>query len=382
MLARTLVLSLMGMAAIAAVPAQGQSSFGNPAVIVVEADETGYQTISGTVIPFREVTFTAQSPGRVMEIAGAEGDYFEAGEVLARVADERLQAQRRAALAEMRSAEAALREAQVQYGREAEEPKSEDVGQMPGMGLPSVFDQLITRPGASMIGLGDPELQRRTDLYSRYIGVEQTRARWEQARARVDELDVAIRDTRSEAPFDGLILHKHATEGDTVQPGTPLITFGHVDYLRVEAEVPVRLVVHLSEGQMVPVELDTGDEVDARVARIFPLANPQRHTVTVKFDLPQGVRGGPGMHATVNLPNPEAASGRVVIPRSALIPGGALPRVAVVGPDGEVRVRMVRLGNSRGDDIVVTSGLEEGMQILARPGTRLRQSPGTRWDRM
>jgi hypothetical protein len=41
MLARTLVLSLMGMAAIAAVPAQGQSSFGNPAVIVVEADETG-----------------------------------------------------------------------------------------------------------------------------------------------------------------------------------------------------------------------------------------------------------------------------------------------------------------------------------------------------
>jgi len=53
-----------------------------------------------------------------------------------------------------------------------------------------------------------------------------------------------------------------------------------------------------------------------------------------------------------------------------------------MGPDGEVHVRMVRLGNTRGDDIVVTSGLEEGMQILARPGASLRQSPGTRWDRM
>lgn len=116
-------------------------------------------------------------------------------------------------------------------------------------------------------------------------------------------------------------MHKHVEEGDTVQPGQPLVSFGHVEFLRVEAQVPVRLVSSLQEDDYVQVRLDTGDEVEARVARIFPLADPQRHTVTVKFDLPQGVRGGPGMHAAVHLPQGELSGNRVVIPRSALIPG-------------------------------------------------------------
>ncbi|WP_019625447.1 efflux RND transporter periplasmic adaptor subunit [Thioalkalivibrio sp. ALJT] len=341
-------------------------------VVTVESDRAATQVVSGTVIPFREVTLTAQSAGRVTEVAGAEGDRFEQDALLVSISDDRLRAQRLAAQAEMRTAEAAIREAQMQYGREMAAPRSESLSQMPGMGIPSMFDQLITQPMGDTMGIGDTDLERRTDLFSRYIGVDQAQARWEQARARVSELDAAIRDTRSEAPFDGLVMHKHVEVGDTVQPGQPLVRFGHVEFLRVEAQVPVRLVAGLQEGNYVRVRLDTGDEVEARVARIFPLADPQRHTVTVKFDLPQGVRGGPGMHAAVHLPQNAVRSGRVVIPRSALIPGGALPRVAVLDRDGHVRVRMVRLGGARGDQVVVTSGLEEGMQILARPDASIR----------
>ncbi|WP_026289421.1 efflux RND transporter periplasmic adaptor subunit [Thioalkalivibrio sp. AKL12] len=341
-------------------------------ILTVEPDQAATQTVSGTVVPYREVTLTAQSAGRVVDVAGAEGDRFEQGAVLVAISDDRLRAQRQAAQAEMRTTEAAIREAQMQYGREMVSPQSRSIGQMPGMGVPSMFDQMFTQPMGQVMGMGDPALDRRTDLYSRYIGVDQAQARWEQARARVTELDAAIRDTRSEAPFDGLVMHKHVEEGDTVQPGQPLVSFGHVEFLRVEAQVPVRLVSGLQEDDYVQVRLDTGDEVEARVARIFPLADPQRHTVTVKFDLPQGVRGGPGMHAAVHLPQGELSSNRVVIPRSALIPGGALPRVAVLDGEGHVRVRMVRLGGGRGDQVVVTSGLEPGMQILARPGAGVR----------
>nr|WP_231370995.1 efflux RND transporter periplasmic adaptor subunit [Thioalkalivibrio sp. ALJ16] len=341
-------------------------------VVTVEPDRAATRVVSGTVIPFREVTLTAQSAGRVIEVAGAEGDRFEQGAVLVAISDDRLRAQRLAAQAEMRTAESAIREAQMQYGREMIAPQSRSLGQMPGMGVPSMFDQMFTQPMGQFMGFGDPALDRRTDLYSRYIGVDQAQARWEQARARVTELDAAIRDTRSEAPFDGLVMHKHVEAGDTVQPGQPLVSFGHVEFLRVEAQVPVRLVAGLQEDDYVHVRLDTGDAVEARVAQIFPLADPQRHTVTVKFDLPQGVRGGPGMHAAVHLPQGEVAGERVVIPRSALIPGGALPRVAVLDGEGSVRVRMVRLGGMRGDQVVVTSGLEAGMQILARPDAGVR----------
>jgi multidrug efflux pump subunit AcrA (membrane-fusion protein) len=342
-------------------------------VITAEAATGGDQTISGTVVPFREVTLTAQIGGRVTLVAGAEGDYFERDEVLVAISDERLAAQRQAAIADLRSAESALREAQMQFGREVASPRSRDIGQMPGMGIPSMFDQLITRPAGSIAGFGDPALDRQADLFTRQTGIEQAGSRWQQARSRLEEIDSAIRDTRSVAPFSGLIMRKHVEEGDTVQPGHPLVTFGHVEFLRVEADIPARLVGRLAIGDMVRVTLDVGKtEVDARVAQIFPIADPQRHTVTVKFDLPRGVPGGPGMYADVHIPGTETTPGMVRIPLSAIVPGGALPRVAVVEPDGTVRVRMVRLGAVQRDMVTVLSGLDAGERILDAPDANIR----------
>lgn len=357
--------------------ATSQAQFGG--VIQVEAAAVGGQTVSGTVVPFREVTLTAQIGGRVVEVGGSEGDFFERDEVLVGISDERLMAQRRQVLADLRSAESAMREAQVQYSRELAAPRSRDIGQMPGMGIPGMFDQLITRPAGAIAGLGDPGLEREVDLYARGVGVDQAASRWQQARSRLDEIDSSIRDTRSIAPFSGLILRKYVEEGDTVQPGQPLVDFGHVEFLRVEADVPARLVGRLDIGDMVGVTLDVGPtEVDARVAQIFPIADPQRHTVTVKFDLPRGVPGGPGMYADVHLPGTEVSDSVVRIPLSAVVPGGALPRVAVVGADGTVRVRMVRLGAVQNDMITVLSGLEVGDRILDNPDADIRS--GARVD--
>lgn len=368
---RTSVILTVVLTAVLTFAATSHAQFGR--VIQVQAAAVGGQTVSGTVVPFREVTLTAQINGRVTLVAGAEGDYFDRDEVLVAISDERLTAQRRQALAELRSAESAIREAQMQYGREIAAPRSRDIGQMPGMGIPSMFDQLITRPMGSIAGLGDPGIERQADLHSRFVGVDQAAARWQQARSRLDEIDSAISDTRSVAPFSGLIMRKHVEEGDTVQPGQPLVSFGHVEFLRVESDIPARLVGRLRVGDMVRVTLDVGPtEVDARVAQIFPIADPQRHTVTVKFDLPRGVPGGPGMYADVHLPGTEVSDGVVRIPLSAIVPGGALPRIATVEADGTVRVRMVRLGAVQGDMITVLSGLEAGERILDSPDANIR----------
>jgi multidrug efflux pump subunit AcrA (membrane-fusion protein) len=151
------------------------------------------------------------------------------------------------------------------------------------------------------------------------------------------------------------------------------VTFGHVEFLRVEADIPARLVGQLRVGDMIRVTLDVGKtQVDARVAQIFPIADPQRHTVTVKFDLPRGVPGGPGMYADVHIPGPEAVPGVVRIPLSAIVPGGALPRVVVIDGDGTTRMRMVRLGSVQGDMVTVLSGLEAGERILESPDANVR----------
>lgn len=339
-------------------------------IVTVEAGEgQRTATVSGTVIPFKEVTLTAQIPGRVEMVAGTEGDRFKQGDVLVAIDDDDLLAKRQAVLAQIANAEAALQNARVQYNRELISPRSESPSSMPGFGMPTIMDNMFTKKMGDFAGYGDPDLERHADLYSALTQVNQAQAALMQAQSQLQELDAKIRDAKSVAPFDGIILKKMVEVGDTVQPGMPLVKFGHVDYLRVQADVPYRLVHNLRKGMLVPALLDNGQAVKARVAQIYPGANEVNHTVRVKFDLPKGVRASPGMYVELRIPEAsDGESNSVVIPESALIRGRSLPAVLVINPDGGSSVRMVRLGQRLGNGkIEVLSGVKAGQRVVDNP---------------
>lgn len=354
---------LMGM--LAMLPAMGSE------VITVETTlHQGQVILGGSVVPYKEVTLTAQIPGTIKYLAGDVGDSFEAGDVLVAIDDEELLAKRRAAVAALSNAEAMLRNSQVQYSRELWSPQSENINRMPGMGVPGLFDQMFTKNAGDMMGYGNPDVERSADLYSRQTGVSQAVSAVQQARSQIEELDAAILDARSVAPFDGVIMKKMVEVGDTLQPGQPLVTFAHVKYLRIQSEVPARLVTNLKVGMVVPAYLDVGrEQVEARVAQIYPVADMQHHTVTVKFDLPVGVSGGPGMYAEVMVPDgSQSGQPLIIIPNSAVIKGGSLPRVLAVTDSGESVLRVVRLGSPYGDNkVIVLSGLKQGERIIDNP---------------
>ena len=342
-----------------------------PRVITVPSSRVGSNVIlGGTVVPHREVTLAAQLPGRIEYIAGSEGDWFQRGDLLLAINDDNLLAKRRQAMAELQNAQVALGNAHVQYSREYWAPRSRSPGQFPGMGMPNLFDQMFTRRMGDWMGYGNPPLERSADLYSYGSKVEQAEARLEQARSAIDEIEAKLRDARAEAPFSGVITAKLVDEGDTVQPGQSLLRFADTQYLQLRVDVPARLVPGLEMGMVVPVKLDIGDtRVDAQVARIFPVADPQRHTVTVKFDLPQDTPGGPGMYAEVLLPDPNAMVRNLpVIPYDAVVWRGSLPAVFALDRQGDPQLRMVRLGEGMGNNTVaVLSGLQAGEQILVNP---------------
>lgn len=61
----------------------GQGYAATPQIITVAASAASEgSTISGTVIPFKEITLTAQMPGRIDRVAGNEGDAFKLGQEL------------------------------------------------------------------------------------------------------------------------------------------------------------------------------------------------------------------------------------------------------------------------------------------------------------
>lgn len=357
------ILNLIGwltlLAAAAPAPAQPEAEQEQNWIVVERRAVGGTASVGGTVVPVEEITFTAQMPGSVELIAGAEGDYFRQGEVLAALDDAALKAQRQAAVAQIRNAEAAYRNAGVQYQRERESPTPQG-GNMMSQMMPMPF-----------FGGGEPKgVDRRASLHQHGTQIEQARGALMQARSRLEEIDAKLRDVKSIAPFDGYITHKHVNKGDTVQPGQPLLSFANMSQLQIQTDVPTRLAAPLQPGFVTQVRLDDVHKTTAmaRVAQIFPMADPTRHTVRVKFDLQPGAPAKAGMYAEVLITQPGTEQGsHPVIPVSAVVYRGGLPMVYVLDTHKQPRLHLLRLGERFGDHVMVLTGLQGGERILANP---------------
>lgn len=340
-------------------------------IISVRTAPTGSSVVlGGTIVPLREVTLAAQMPGRVDYLAGVEGEHFQAGEVIAAIDDDDLLAKREQALANLSAQSRSFQNSQVQYSKELWSPRSRNIGQMPGMGLPSMFDNFFTKPMASSMGMGNPLLDRQADLYEQGTNMRQARSQHVGALAQLRGIEASLRDSRTVAPFDAIIVKKFVEVGQTVQPGQPLFKLADSHALQLQVEVPVRLVSGLRQDMVVPVILDVGNtRIQARVAQIFPVADNSRHTVKVKFDLPQGVPGAPGMYAEVMIPDSSVRVQNLpIIPNSSVIWRGSLPAVYIVNHENENELRLIRLGEAIDKwNVAVLSGLRSGERVIAQP---------------
>ena len=324
-------------------------------------------TLGGTVVPIKDVTFAAQIPGRVESIAGEEGSFFEKGAILITINTDDLLAKRRAAWANLANAEAALRNAGVQYSREWVSPYGGQSNDMMG-GMSSLMRN-FTNPMQSFSGSSTPGVDRSAQLYQYGTQIETARGQLAAARASIDQIDSKIRDAKSVAPFKGVITKKLVEVGDPVQPGQPMLEFADMSQLQIKVEVPARLMPGVKVGMIVPAKLDVGNvNVQARVAQIFPIADPERHTVTVKLDLPKGAPGGAGMYAEVMITDVNAKVRELpVVPKNALVWRGSLPGVIVLNDKNEKELRLVRTGDDVGaDGIAILSGLRVGERVVVK----------------
>ncbi len=324
--------------------------------------------LGGTVIPARQVTIAAQLPGRVEFLAGTAGDSFPAETVLVALDDDELLAQRRSAVAQMNNAEAALRNAGVQFTRELVNPWSGR--SMPGMQMPSMFDWFVTRGMGDMMGFNNSGFDRHADIIAQETHIQQARSTYMQAQSAIEEIDAKLKDAKGRAPFNGVITHKLVEVGDTVQPGQPLLRYADTELLQLEVHVPSRLMPGLSEGVSVPVRLDVHNAlVNARVAQVYPMADPGRHTVTVKLDLAATAPAAPGMYAEVMVLDTTIPSKSLpVVPVSSLVRRGSLPAVFIQGTDGKTELRLLRLGEQVDPQhVAVLSGVNPGERVVVNP---------------
>ena len=123
------------------------------------------------------------------------------------------------------------------------------------------------------------------------------------------------------------------------------------------------------------MKLDINDTyTKAKVAQIYPVANSQKHTVTVKFDLPEGTPGGPGLYAEVTIDDKTSKNVAVpVIPKNAILYRGSLPSIYILNENNVAKMKLVRLGSDFDENrITVLSGITAGQKIINNPPKNIR----------
>lgn len=284
----------------------------------------------------RQSTVSAQIAGRIVELRFDVGDHVKKGEVIARI-DERAASQAVAATeAQVRQAEAALRNARAEFERSK---------------------QLVAQKFLSQAAL------------------DRTEAEYKAAQARVSALLAGAGQAQTErsfatiiAPYSGVVAARHVELGEMATPGKPLMTGFDPGTLRVSATVPQAQVAAIQAGARARVEVPSiAKWVEATELTIIPAADPRTHTTQVRLALPPEVRGiYPGIYARAHFVTGRTAA--LLVPRAAVVQRSELTAVYVLGESGAPQLRQVRLGTA-GDEraVEVLAGLRAGERVALEP---------------
>lgn len=179
------------------------------------------------------------------------------------------------------------------------------------------------------------------------------------------------------APFDGVVSQVLARPGDLIGGGAPIATVISTSRT-VVARISEENFAGIRIGQKAVVRFLTyGDQTySATVNKILPTADPatQRYEVFLKTDLPLE-KLVPGLTGEVSIVVGEHENA-LIVPRRALL-GDSL----FVVNNGRVRLRKVSVGYVGLNVVEVTSGVDEGDEVITeeldsfRPGDRVRTTP-------
>jgi RND family efflux transporter MFP subunit len=226
--------------------------------------------------------------------------------------------------------------------------------------------------------------QEFEEIESRHLqaqaGVAQTRAMLDAARSRIHQAEAGVReaaiaskDARVRAPYAGQIVRRTIEVGDLAAPGTPFFIIEQEGLYCADLVLPERHIQEIKIGQEMRVVISAlADlEVIGQVGRIVPSADAGSRSFEIKVALPQGMAGlKSGMFARVFVPI--GGTGLLLVPQAALVYEGQLTGLYVVDDDQIARFRLVRLGQSIGDQQVVISGLAPGQRYVSDVPPQLR----------
>ena len=198
------------------------------------------------------------------------------------------------------------------------------------------------------------------------------------AEAQVENLEAMIAKKRITAPFSGRLGIRQVNLGQFINNGDPIVSLQSLDPIFVDFAFPQKWVSLVAKGMAVEVEIDSHPETlfGGRITAINPEVDVSTRTISLRatLDNPEG-KLLPGMFGQVSVVLPEEKPQKV-LPATAIVYASYGDSVFVIKEkDGRkfVEQKFVRVRDTRGDFVSITSGPEVGSTVVSTGAFKLRQ---------
>ncbi len=329
-------------------------------VYAVRTVKPGRRTIAQTLVKTgsldspASVELCAKESGRLETAAGPDGAVLEEGSVVKRgervaTLDARpFKAARDASAAALESAKVALADAEREKTRTA--------------------------------GLFEDGTATRQELDAAETALGAAKAAVARAEAELTQAELALAETEVLSPMDGVISAKHLHPGAMVTPSVPLYTIVATDPLRVLLDVPTTAYPLVKPGVTTisaTVDAYPGETVKLKVDRIYPTADADTRTMTVRALLPNpDGKYAPGMFVRGEIALDERAD-VLVVPMNALLRN--VDRYSVYAVEnGIARLHDVTIGVRYDDVMEIVSGVDPDDELVTDGMYRLADGVAVR----
>jgi RND family efflux transporter MFP subunit len=332
-----------------------------PSITVAKAEQgpiTETVSVTGTLVPREEIMVSPQIDGvAITAILAEEGDTVKAGQVLARLSREALDAMLAQNAAQIARDQAAVAEAEAtRVEADAAFARAHDLVRT-ATASRETYD---TRQAAALTAAAR---------------VASARADLAFAQAQRQELQVKITHTDITAPVGGIVSRRMARLGAVVSmTGDALFRIISNGKIELEAEVPENVLAKLRAGQQAQLSMAGGATRSGTIRLVSPEMNAASRLGRIRIAIDPGadgnwqglVLGGFG-RAVVRTASHEG----VLVPLSALQFELDGPRVQVVR-NGMVETRAVTLGLRSEGRAEILSGVAAGEEVVSISGTFVR----------
>ena len=323
-----------------------------------------------TVYPREQSSIASKITAPIRWLGARKGDRVAAGQVLARLENRDLLAQRTEALdkarADVISAAAALNQAQKTLDRRQ---KLHDEGAIPLKELQESQTATAQAKAAYEVAQKFVELlenpARQQELRAAAVSPQQERVRESFLNAQLEFSEIR-------SPFAGSITEQFAYPGDMAKPETPIFTVMDLSVAVARAQVPEAEISGVSVGKACSFE--NADRPDAksqgRVSVVNQAVDPARRTVEVWCEIQNGrgeLRASEFGSLTIVT---GAAPKSVVVPKEAVQFEEGMHKgfVMMVGADKHAKKVDVETGEVFSGKVQIKSGLKAGDTVIIEGG--------------